>query len=259
MTAMRRESFRHEGVSLSYLDTGGAGVPLVALHAYWMEAGTWSALAEALAPEWRVIALDQRGHGHSDKPDDLSWDAFIGDLEALLDHLGIVQPIPLIGNSIGGAVAFRFAARHPDRVTAMVIEESPALQDADFGFMRAWDGVFPTRAALEEVIGERLAWSVEPSFRQIDGGWTLAFSANQLADAQKGLNGDFWEDWLATEHSILLVRGSDSRAVDGDLLSEMARRRPKTRLVLLDAGHVTHHDNPAGFNTIVRTFLLDAR
>lgn len=188
---MQRKSFSHAEVALSYLDAGGDGTPVVALHAYFMEAGTWTLLAEALAPEWRVIALDQRGHGHSDKPTDLSWDAFIGDLEALLDHLGLLKKVILIGNSLGGTVAFRFAARRPDRVHAMVIEESPAVQVSDLDFMRAWDGIFPTRASLEEVIGARLAWAVEPSFREVDHGWTLAFSAKQLADASHGLNGDF--------------------------------------------------------------------
>jgi esterase len=258
MTVVSRKSFRHDGITLSYLDPGGSGAPVVALHAYWMEAGTWTSLAEALAPQWRVIALDQRGHGYSDKPDDLSWEAFMGDLEALLDHLGIAGPVPLIGNSLGGTVAFRFAARQPDRVAAMLIEESPAVEDAHLDFMRVWEGVFPTREALTETIGERLAWSVEPSFRKVDGGWTLAFSAKQLADALDGLNGDFWADWLATEHPILLIRGSDSRAVDGVQLMEMARRRANTRLETLDAGHVVHHDAPAAFNALARAFLKDS-
>ncbi|MEO8673519.1 MAG: alpha/beta hydrolase [Tahibacter sp.] len=255
---MQRKHFSNGDVTLSYLDVGGDGKPVIALHAYWMEAGTWTALAGALAPKWRLIALDLRGHGHSDKPDDLSWDAFIGDLEALLDHLGIVQPVALIGNSLGGTVAFRFAARRPDSVAAMVIEESPAVENANLDFMRAWAGVFPSREALAEAIGTRLLWSVEPSFRHVDGGWTLVFSATQLADALPGLNGDFWDDWLATKHPVMLVRGTDSRAVNGELLSEMARRRPATRLETLDAGHVTHHDAPAAFANLTRAFLADA-
>lgn len=256
---MRRKSFVRDGVMLSYLDAEGDGVPVIALHAYWMEAGTYSDLAEALSPDWRVVALDQRGHGHSDKPDDLSWDGFIGDLGALIDHLGVDGPVPLLGNSLGGTVAFRYAARHPERVRAMVIEESPAVEDAQLDFMRAWDGVFPTRAALVEAIGDRLAWSVEPSFRQVDGGWTLAFSPTQLADALAGLNGDFWGDWLSTTCPILLIRGTASRAVDGALLEEMAKRRPNTILRSFDAGHVVHHDQPDAFANTVRAFLHDNR
>ena len=252
---MRRASFEHDGVRLSYLDAGGDGVPVIALHAYWMEAGTYADLAAALAPDWRVVALDQRGHGHSDKPENLSWDAFIGDLGALINHLGLTGPVALVGNSLGGTVAYRFAARHPDRVRAIVVEESPAVHDADLDFMRAWDGVFPTRAALAEAIGDRLLWSVEPSFRQVDGGWTLAFSATQLADALKGLKGDFWDDWLSSTCPVLLVRGTNSRAVDGALLEEMAKRRPNTILRSFDAGHVIHHDQPGAFAEGVRAFL----
>ncbi len=255
---MQRRYFSNGDIMLSYLDAGGTGVPVIALHAYWMEAGTWTELAQALQPAWRVIALDQRGHGESDKPLDLSWNAFIGDLEALLDHLGFAGPVMLMGNSLGGTVAFRFAARRPERVRAMVIEEAPVVEDADLGFMRAWEGVFPTHAALKAAIGERLAWSVEPSFRKVDGGWTLAFSASHLADAQRELNGTFWADWLATQHPVLLVRGTESRAVDGDVLRDMAVRRPGTQLEVLEAGHVAHHDAAKAFGTSVRSFLETA-
>lgn len=252
---MERRSFTHDGVTLSYLDAGGDGRPLIALHAYWMEAGTYAELAEALAPDWRVISLDQRGHGYSDKPADLSWDAFIGDLAAFLDQLEIVEPVVLAGNSHGGTVSFRYAARHPDKVAAMIIEESPVVEDAHLDFMRDWEGTFATREALIERIGERLAWSVEPSFRKTEDGWTLAFSPNQLADALAGLNGDFWADWTATTCPVLLMLGTDSRAVDGDMLRAMADRRPNVRLEVFDAGHVIHHDVPDEFAKTVRDFL----
>lgn len=255
---MMRRSFVHDGLTLSYLDQGGDGIPIVALHAYWMEAGTYAGLAEALAPKWRVIALDQRGHGHSDHTDDLSWDAFIGDLVAFLDHLKIGEPAIIAGNSLGGTVAFRFAARWPAKVRAMIVEESPAEADGDLGFIREWAGVYPTREALEAKIGERLAWSVAPSFRQTAQGWTLAFSADALADAQPGLNGDFWADWSATDCPVLLIRGSQSRAVDGAVLEKMALKRANTTLATFDAGHVVHHDVPTAFAAAVRSFLTNA-
>ena len=256
---MERRVFENSGVNLSYLDAGGDGKPIIALHAYWMEAGTYADTASALSPEWRVLALDQRGHGRSDKPDDLSWDAFIDDLEAFLDHLEIHQPVVLMGNSLGGTVAFQFAARTPHRVQALIIEEAPAVEDSDLEFMRAWAGVFPTREALLETVGERMAWSIEPSIRKTEAGWTLAFSPTKLADAQVGLNGDFWADWLATTCPALLLRGRDSRAVDGEVLEAMAARRPNTRLETLPAGHVVHHDAPQAFVDVVRQFLMSSR
>lgn len=252
---MQRKSFNNGDVSLSYIDFEGGGRPLIALHAYWMEAGTWAPLAQALSPVYRVIALDQRGHGYSDKPADLSWDAYIGDLNAFLDHLRLSEPVGLIGNSLGGTVAFCYAARHPARISAMVIEESPAVESGDVDFIRAWAGMFATRAALEETVGERLFWSVEPSIRHTDIGWTLAFSPTQLADAKAGLNGDFWPEWLATAHRARLIRGSESRAVEGDLLQQMADKRPNTTLETFQAGHVVHRDKPEEFAEAVRKFL----
>ena len=205
-----------------------------------------------------MIALDQRGHGHSDHADDLSWDAFIGDLAAFLDHLNIDGPAVLAGNSLGGTVAFRFAARFPAKVRAMIVEEAPAEVDGDFDFMRQWAGVYPTREALQAKIGERLAWSVEPSFRQTSEGWTLAFSPDALADAQEGLNGKFWGDWSATDCPVLLVRGSQSRAVDGAMLEKMAADRANTTLATFDAGHVVHHDLPTAFASSVQSFMARA-
>jgi len=255
MNTLQRRSLNNDGVKLSYLDAGGDGRPLIALHAYWMEAGTYADLAAAIAPECRVIALDLRGHGRSDHPADLSWGAFLGDLSALIAHLEISTPLVLAGNSFGGAIAFRHAARHPGTVAAMVIEESPAVLKADMDFMRAWEGTYPTREALLAKVGERLAWSVEPSLRKTDAGWTLAFSPTQLADALVGLNGDFWADWTATTCPVLLARGADSKAVNGEVLREMAQRRPNVQLVTFDAGHVIHHDLPDRFAEAKRRFL----
>lgn len=202
-----------------------------------------------------MIALDQRGHGHSDPADDLPWDAFISDLVAFLDHLQIDGPVVLAGNSLGGTVAFRYAARHPEKVRALIVEESPVVEDGDLDFMHQWTGVYPTREALEAKIGERLSWSVEPSFRETPQGWTLSFSPDVFANAKQALNGYFWEDWMATQCPVLLIQGSQSRAVDGTVLQQMAAKRPNTTLATFNAGHVVHHDMPKAFAEAVRSFL----
>ena len=62
---MQRHRFQHDAVALSYLDAEGDGRIVIALHAHWMEGIIYEPLAAALAPAWRVIALDQRGHGYS--------------------------------------------------------------------------------------------------------------------------------------------------------------------------------------------------
>lgn len=104
---MERKSFNHAGLSLSYLDPGGSGELIVALHALWMEAGTFAPLAQAMAPAWRVVAMDQRGHGQSDHAPTSLWPDYVGDIAAFLDHLGVQRPVVLLGNSLGGTAASR--------------------------------------------------------------------------------------------------------------------------------------------------------
>ena len=251
---MQRSCFSRDGLTLSYLDSGGDRPLIVALHALWMEARTFEPFAAAM-PEWRVVSLDQRGHGLSDHGPNYTRDAFVEDIAASLDHLGVRKPVVLIGNSLGGTNAFFFAAKHPERVRAMVIEEGPPEERQPFTFMLDWKGVYPTSEALEQKIGERLAWSVKPSFRETARGWTLAFDPEELVGMMKGLNGDFWKEWLASTCPALVVRGSESKAIDGKLIEAMAARRPNTELATLKAGHVIHHDDLPGFTSRVRAFL----
>ncbi|WP_234342953.1 alpha/beta fold hydrolase [Streptomyces fulvoviolaceus] len=103
-----------DGRRLSYLDFGGTGRPLVALHSHLPEGATFARLAPALSPEWRPIAPDQRGHGESDSAADYSREGYVADVLALLDHLGPARGV-LFGRSLGAVNACRFTARHPER------------------------------------------------------------------------------------------------------------------------------------------------
>lgn len=179
----------------------------------------------------------------------------MGDIAALLDHLKVTEPVVLVGNSLGGTNAFVFAAKHPTRVRGMVVEEGPPEEHEPMDFVLAWRGLYPTREALEQKIGERLAWSVAPSFRETAQGWNLAFDPADIAAMKKALIGDNWNDWLATTCPALVVRGTQSKVVDGEVLKSMAERRQNTQLLSLDAGHVTHHDDAEKFYAAVRRFI----
>jgi pimeloyl-ACP methyl ester carboxylesterase len=251
---MRRARFQHGGLALSYLDSGGDGQPLIALHAHWMEAVTYTQLAAALAPAWRVVALDQRGHGYSDHARSYAREDYLGDLLAFLDHLGLDAAV-VLGNSLGGTNAYQFAARHPDRVRALIIEDIGVVVDADTSFTLAWSGTFPSREALVERVGERFLPYLQNSFRQTPEGWRLVFDPGELRTSQRQLHGDYWADWLASTCPALLIRGRDSRVTTQAQVEEMAARRPNTYLVTLGGGHVVHQDDPTGFAAAVLKFL----
>lgn len=250
---LQRAAFSREGLTLSYLDSG-MGRPLVALHAHWMEAATFAPFAGRLPPEWRLVALDQRGHGFSDHASRYSRSDYLDDLLALLDHLKLASAV-VLGNSLGGANAYQLAARYPDRVSALIIEDIGAVIDDDTRFALPWAGLYPTRAALEERIGARLVPALKPSIRETARGWRLAFDPRDTVASQSELNGDHWNDWLASTCPALLIGGSDSRVTDAARLKQMAARRANTQLAMLPGGHVVHFDNAEGFASTVCGFL----
>ena len=116
--------FDSDGVRIRYLDLGD-GDAVVLLHGFSLSAETnWSltGLLDSLPQEYRMLALDQRGHGRSDKPHDPEEYGleFVEDVIRLLDALEI-ETAHVVGYSMGGGLALRLAADHPDRVRSVVV------------------------------------------------------------------------------------------------------------------------------------------
>ncbi|WP_020576259.1 alpha/beta fold hydrolase [Actinopolymorpha alba] len=91
-------------------DTEGVGPAVILTHGLGMAQGSWDRLAPLLAPHWRVITYDQRGHGRSSTSDDLTLDALVGDLVAVMEARGVQRPT-LIGHSMGAVVAVAAATQ----------------------------------------------------------------------------------------------------------------------------------------------------
>lgn len=109
-----------DGVRIHYLEKG-QGVPVMLIHGYTGSAeGNWfdNGIADALAVNHRVVAIDCRGHGKSDKPHDparYGTDRMVGDIIELLDHLGI-EKAHFHGYSMGGGFVAELMARVPGRM-----------------------------------------------------------------------------------------------------------------------------------------------
>lgn len=251
-----REFFTVDQHRLSYLDFGGSGIPILAFHGNFSEASVFAPLAEALAPQWRVIALDQRGHGESDRTESYERADFVADIEAFHRHLGL-GPVAILGHSLGGVNAYQYVARHLGRATALIIEDVCAVMIADWTFTTQLPRKAPTREALTSAIG----WTApyfECSIRQFDDGWDYSFGIEDTVLSQQALNGDHWSDWESVTCPTLLIRGTDSEVLAQDHAREMvARRGGQAQLVELPAGHVVHHDVPDEFAAAVRTFLSE--
>jgi pimeloyl-ACP methyl ester carboxylesterase len=118
------DHFDSKGVSLHYT-VQGAGEPVILIHGLYSSGRmNWGypGIIKALAKEYRVIALDVRGHGQSGKPAEESAYGLelVDDILRLLDHLKIPKA-HIVGYSMGGMITLKFAALHPDRVKSATL------------------------------------------------------------------------------------------------------------------------------------------
>lgn len=156
-----------DGVRIAYA-TVGQGPPLVKA-ANWLnhleldwEGPIWAKTFDALAADYTLVRYDERGNGLSDwDADDISFDAFVSDLETVVDALRLTR-FPLIGMSQGCAVSIEYAVRHPERVSALVLLS---------GYAAGWrTAATPEDLALREKVKEltRLGWGQSnPAYRHI--------------------------------------------------------------------------------------------
>lgn len=112
-----------DGVRIAF-ETAGTGPPLVLLHGFFGDRGTWrsAGYVEALGDAFRLVLIDARGHGGSDAPHDPAAYGLgrqVDDVVAVLDALGIDRAA-LWGSSMGGIIGLHLLARHPERVAALV-------------------------------------------------------------------------------------------------------------------------------------------
>lgn len=120
---LTEDTVQHDGVANHYLDWGGDGPPLVLIHATGFLGALWRPIAEQLSSRFRVVAVDQRGHGDSGKPaDGYTFEAFAADLQCVIEELELERPIAA-GHSSGATTIVVHAARYPGVISRAVLIE----------------------------------------------------------------------------------------------------------------------------------------
>ena len=147
------------GLDMRYLDWGGDGEPMLALHGLASSAHWYDIVARLLQDRYRIIAPDQRGHGQTTQAaSGYDWHTLSDDLEALLNHVsdgipGFREPVAALGHSWGGHVVSNFAAHYPDRVRRIVMIDGGFLDGRLFP-EPTWEA-FSDRLRPRNVTGDR--------------------------------------------------------------------------------------------------------
>ncbi|MFC5263160.1 alpha/beta fold hydrolase [Kribbella qitaiheensis] len=264
-----------DAVKLAYA-VHGDGPPIVRV-ATWMthlefdwESPVWRHWLDALGDGHTLIRYDERGCGLSDRDvDDISLDAWVADLETVVDAAGLDR-FALLGVSTGAAVAVAYAARHPERLTHLVLYGGYArgrtlrgaserrLQDALVAAISAgWTNPDPTFRHLFSMLflpaatPEQMEW-----YDDLQRHSTSAATAVRLYHARGPLN--VVELAAQVRTRTLVVHALGDRVVPVDEGRLLATLVPGARLVVLEsANHILLSDEPAwaSFVSELRAFL----
>jgi pimeloyl-ACP methyl ester carboxylesterase len=223
----------NNGVKI-YFEIHGQGHPIVLMHGFTGNLQVWklAGYVSGLEKSHRVILIDERGHGQSDKPHDAeaySLDKRLEDIIIVLDRLGVEQA-SFFGYSRGGRLALAQAAYFPERVVSLVIGGAHPFQESVDDFT-AVDGSDPDAFihALSSFIGEEITPEFQPIIVHND---LVALSA-AARDRQS-----FGERLSHIQVPCLLFVGeSDERL---EKVNRCATKLPNARLLMVpSAGHVT--------------------
>jgi pimeloyl-ACP methyl ester carboxylesterase len=258
-----------DGVRLAGLDYGGDGPSVLLLHGLAGYAGEWAQTADWLTEACRVVALDARGHGGSERlPPDVSADAHVADAVFAVERLGL-GPVVVVGQSLGGRTALLLAAQRPELVRGLVLadaspgggDEADAV-DVDLAqleqSLRRWPVPFASRDAAVEFFGgpslNADAWADGLEHR--DGGWWPRFDIDVMVRTlREAVSRSCWEDWERISCPALVVRAG-AGSVSPDDAQAMVARGQRVRLVeLAGAKHDLHLDRPAEWRQALIEFV----
>jgi pimeloyl-ACP methyl ester carboxylesterase len=250
------------GLSFAYVEQGNReGAALLMLHGYTDSHRSFDLLRPHLPEAWRTIAMTQRGHGRSDKPEagyalaDLAADAV-----SLLDALGVERAV-LVGHSMGAAVALQAAADHPGRVAGLVLiggfadYDKPEVEELAQGVAAMGDVLDPEfvlafqestihhmipQRFLDAVVGESLRCPPHVWRAALDG----QVQANVLQAAQR------------CQAPALLIRGEHDAFVPLADQFKLREALPSARVFTIPGvGHAPHWERPEQVAAMVRAFV----
>jgi pimeloyl-ACP methyl ester carboxylesterase len=272
-----------QDLELHVLEWSNEGVPLVLLHGHGNEAHLWDDFVPTVSEHYRVLAVDQRGHGDS------GWDAegrydsntMADDLEAILEHFEIDRFV-LIGFSMGGRVSMAFAGRHPERLAGLVLVDIAPELDAR-GIARIGNEMSEQRAPVFTSVEEytrmlslnypagqpaAIQRMAKHGLRQReDGLFELKMDPNlrgERADTpeakaeEEAFIQQQWDALAKIPCPTLVVRGAASDILSPDTADKMVDEvlQNGTLAIIPQAAHSVATDNPEAFQQAVAKFVL---
>ncbi len=258
-----------------FLEWGAADAPaIVLLHGGHQSAHSWDLVSLHLARQYRVLALDQRGHGDSEWSRDVSYSnhEMALDAEAFIQAMGLIRPL-VIGHSMGGRNAMLMTRRDPSKLRALaLVDIGPELsgrgREVIAGFVNAneeFDNLEHFVANVRKYDPYRSREHIERTVKynmleRADGKYISKCDGNPrrlgIIRGQSPLENITLDDARVFALPVLVVRGANSNILTAEAAERFRDALPHGTLVTVpDCGHNVHGQNTKGFIAAIAGFL----
>jgi N-formylmaleamate deformylase len=236
------------GPRLNVLDYGGTGAPVITLPGITTPAMSFDFVAQAMRANYRVLSMDIRGRGMSERGASWTLDDYCGDLEAVVEHLDVDRPI-LVGHSMGARIAAHAAARAPQSYRGVVIVDPPLTGPGR--------DVYPTPLSVfESQLDEAYAgttvddvarwWPRWPRREQeLRARWLASCDLDAVRGSYHSFDiEEFLPTWSRVSTPAVFIYGQESPVVTAAGLAECREANSAASYVGIPrAGHMVFWDN----------------
>lgn len=244
----------------------GEGKPFVILHGLFGFSDNWATHAKKLADYYRVILVDLRNHGHSPWSDEFSYELMVSDLNELITQLDLPKFI-LLGHSMGGKVAMKFAQMNPENLDKLVVVDMgvkaypphhqhiiSAINSLDVSTISARSQAeqhlrnYVDNEGVIQFLLKNLYWKEKGKLA-----WRMNFPVlvENMSEILKEIAKN--ESWVST----LFIRGELSNYILDEDIADLESNFPDSTIVTIpDAGHWVHAESPDSFLSEVLSFCL---
>ncbi len=251
-----------DGVRIAYHRVGGGEPAIIFIHGGYGNRGGFGFQEEYFSPRHLCVAVDLRGHGESDKPDEIyTMAGHADDVAQLIRSLGLEQPVVMVGQSMGGQVIISTAARHPELVGAVASLDSPSNIP---GWHHRMHGPFDPYMRKDQPFREALRLFLAAAYLPTDDPSRVGAIADRLAAVPDHVILNGWQGMMGFDPAPVLPEvkcpylyiDCGQPHLDLELLRELCPQVVIGKPV--GAGHRALQDVPDQINAMLNRFIQHA-
>jgi pimeloyl-ACP methyl ester carboxylesterase len=246
----------------------GAGAPVIILHGLFGSLENWAYISGQLAEQFHVFAVDQRNHGASPHSDEMNYDILAQDIREFMEQRQLLSTA-VLGHSMGGKAAMRFALLHPELVDRLIVADMaprtyPGTHNDIFQALLALDlSRFQNRGEVEQALEANIPelgvrrFLLKGLTRDADGSLHWKFNLQALYENYSMLNRALVSD-QKFEKPALFIRGEKSSYIRDEDSATIHGLFPRAEIATIpNASHWLHAEQPEIFLNHARKFLAE--